>query len=803
MSAVRYPASTVASRRAPYVLTLELAAATIDGPLIIAVTLARRGAADERPLRQELRLARAPALLKLSVRVDAFAPGDYAGAVCLRVDGHEDTWPLAFHRVCEPVAEPVPFAIYAVPLPADDLETCRARLREVRAAGLTMIIQHMSRDTFAPMIPALDEAARLGLAFMPSLTLPVRGIAVPEAERSRLSEDAPAAAAPHACFGSRWLRDLSGRRLRDELDMVRRHAGFRDRVYYGDDLFMAYHCDRGRVALSCYCDACREAFRAETGGEAPRTTERVRGVIAADHPWRRWNRFRCGSVYGGFVQALEDARAAAAPEVQIGLVHGFPFAPFAHVRAGIYSPLTMPLPAVSSYAYPYLRSPRQDLIVHYEMGRMGNRGKPVWMLGAINSNWTNYPAWQVYQNFWNMLAAGYDFIALFAWHDFVTAEERGITEHLAECKQALAECGRVQDWLFPMVGRWKPRPAPYAALYSFTTECFDLAPENRGHAHVEAVLALGRQALRRQVSLDVLCEEELRAEILDRYAAVALHDVRVLPVPLCQELAAYVRRGGTVFIDPDILADYDGTHDTVRVEGAIQVAPETMVAMMRDRRPPDVTVTSEHVTLRRLQAGDVEYVVLVNNVADQYWGCSFEYWDQRVQANYERMRYVRDLPVTTELRVSAAGQWLADLVSGDVVGPTEQPFRLTLPPSWGRAFVCLPCPTLRLAVAGPGVAEQGTHVSYTVEALTDDGQRLRGVFAAQVTVLDPAGHDSGRGGVLALEDGVAPLVLRLAVNDPTGMWTIAVTGGFPRRTSRHPLTVAPCAVQPQFVTCQA
>ena len=33
----------------------------------------------------------------------------------------------------------------------------------------------------------------------------------------------------------------------------------------------------------------------------------------------------------------------------------------------------MPVPAISSYAYPYLRSPRQDLIAHYEMGRMGNR----------------------------------------------------------------------------------------------------------------------------------------------------------------------------------------------------------------------------------------------------------------------------------------------------------------------------------------------------------------------------------------------------------------------------------------------
>lgn len=801
MIVIRKPVSTVASRRAPYLLTLEADACGLGQSLELSVALVRSGDAAAKTLFQKVRIPSAPAVLRVRVAMDALAPGEYTGTLRLCSEGRDESWPLAFHRLTEPVAEPVPFAIYAVPLPPDDLETCKARLREVRDAGLTMIIQHTGREAFEVMTPALDEAAKLGLAFMPSINLPVRGVDVPETDRCRLSYDDGRVEPPHVCFGSATVRAVSNQRLRQELDVVRRHAGFRNRVYYGDDLFMHFRCEHGTVALSCYCDACRAAYQAATGEEPPRTTERVRGEVPAEHPWLRWNRFRCGTVYGGFIQGLEDTRQATAPDVEMGMIHGFPFAPFSHVRAGIYSPLTMPVPAISSYAYPYLRSPRQDLIAHYEMGRMGNRGKPVWMLGAINSNWTNYPSWQVYQNFWNMLAAGYDFIALFAWHDFISAEERGITEHLAECKQALADCGRAKDWLFPVAARWKPRPSPFATLYSFTTECFDLAPENRGHAHVEAVLALYRQALRRQVPLEVLCEEEVRSEILDRYEAVALHDVRVLPDTLCRELAAYVRRGGTVFVGNDILGDYDGTHAAVRIDGANQVAPETMVAMMRDRRPPEITVTNEHVTLRRLQAGELEYVVLVNNYADQYWGCQFEYWDQRIKTNYDHMTYVRDLPVETEVRFAMPGRWVADLASGDVLGSTDQPLSLALTPSWGRVLALLPCPSVQLAVTAPARARQGEGARYTVEAADPAGRRLRGAFAVQVLVHDPAGTDTGRGAFLSLADGVGEFVLPIAANDAAGTWTVDVTGGFPRQTSQHALRVTAVKASPEFVTC--
>jgi hypothetical protein len=131
------------------------------------------------------------------------------------------------------------------------------------------------------------------------------------------------------------------------------------------------------------------------------------------------------------------------------MCHGWPHAPFSNIGTGIYGPLTQPTAVVSSYAYPYLRSPRADLVVHFELGRMWQRGKDVWMLGAFNSNRTLYPAWMVYQNYWNMLAAGYKFIAFFSWWDIAVALKEGHAERVPEEVAALTRCGEHAQWVLP------------------------------------------------------------------------------------------------------------------------------------------------------------------------------------------------------------------------------------------------------------------------------------------------------------------------------------------------------------------
>ncbi len=800
MATIRYPASGVANRAHPYEVGLVSDARVARK---VSVELQRCDATGA-PLCQTVELPSGVGVVRIDV--SALAPGDYSGVLRLGAAGAEQTWPISFHRLAEPVAEPVPFAIYAVPLPADDLETCKARLREVKACGINLICQHTGRTSFEEMSPAFDEAAKLGIRVMPSINLHLKPPELAADDSAVMARpDEPEAfvdaKARGACFASPAVRQLATERLTAELATLRTHPAVGSRAYYGDDFFMQVGFKRSGQDLTCYCARCRTAFKAATGLEPPVTAEAVDGVVHADHPWLLWHRFRCGDVYGGLVGRLDEARRAVDPDLAMGMIHGFPFAPFSYVRCGIYSPISMPLPAISSYAYPYLRSPRQDLIAHYEIGRMGHRDKPVWMLGAINSNYTNYPAWQVYQNFWNMLAAGYDLIALFAWHDFVSAEAKGITENIAACKQALAACGKAREWLFPVASQWQPLRAPAAALYSFTTESFDIAPENRGHAHLEALLALYRETLRKRAGLEVICEEEVRAGILDRYQAVCLPGVRVLPADVKAALDAYVAAGGTVLADHDILREFNPLRRGPLVEGALQVAPETAAAILRDRFPSEVTVDDEHVTMRRLRAGELEYVVLVNNYADQYWGFTFEYWDKIIHKNYEHMRLVREQAITTRMRFAQGGRWVADLASGEVLGSTDEPLEVTLEPSWGRALALLPCPSVRLGVVADGrVPQGGTARIHAIEARSDSGLLVRGAFAVEVKVFLPSGAADARSGFVTLGEGCARFDLPIAINDPAGDWTLRFTGGFPRQTVTRTLTVTPAEAAPKLLT---
>ncbi len=734
--------------------------------------------------------------LDVSVNVASLAPGDYEGILRVKGKGAKQECPIAFHRLAEPVAEQVPFGIYAVPLPVDDMEKCRERLREVKNCGINLIIQHtINLESYGREIPALDEAARLGIRIMPSINLYLKNADVDEKDRTCFAHpDEPIVFGKsdrrQVCFTSPVIRQIAVDRLKRELKVLRKNPAVDRRMYYGDDFFILPGFKEKRVDLACYCERCRSAFKKATGLEPPVTTEAVRGVVPDDHPWLLWNRFRCAEVFGGLLRRLDEARSEVAPDVVMGMVHGFPFAPFTYARCGIYSPVSMPLPAISSYAYPYLRSPRQDFIAHYECGRMGNRDKPVWMLGAINSNYTNYPAWQVYQNFWNMLAAGYDFIALFAWWDFVRAEEIGVTGNIAECKQALADCGRAKDWLFPIAAHWKPLPAPFASLYSFTTEVFDIAPEDRNHEHLESLLAFYRETLRKRVPMEVICEEEVNAGILDKYEAVCLPGVRALPDNVKTALEKYIEQGGTVLTDRDPLRYYNPLRAGPVVNGSLEVSSETAAAILRDRRPPSITVDNEHVTLRRMRSGALEYVVLVNNYADQYWGFEWCYGRERMHHNHEHMGYVQSLPVKAEVRFANDGCWLADLATGEILGSTDSPLHLTIEPSWGRALALLPCSSVHIEVAADGMVPLGGIAQvFSIKARSDGDLPVRGAFAVEMKLISPSGEVDGRGGFISLVDGSASCELRFGVNDEAGDWIMEFTGGFPRKTLTRKLTL--------------
>ena len=711
--------------------------------------------------------------------------GEYRGEILLICGEAEYREPVAFFRIPAPLDTPFPFAIYAVPW-IEDRAAWDTEMEAVRATGINIICQHMgSVDEF---LPYLDRAARRGLRFMPSDNLHNAGVVAEEALQARMNMPESEPTQPALCFNQPVVRAHAVATFTDHLRGYLAHAGFSGLIYYGDDLFMQHRYIGEKIGLSCYCDYCRQDFQAHNGQPPPLATPSRAGVVPADDPWLRWMRYRSGEVFGGFIGALEAERERIAPHARMGMCHGFPQQPFSSLAAGIYGPLSQPTAVVSSYAYPYLRSPRADLICHYEIGKMGNREKDIWMLGAFSSNYTLYPAWQVYQQYWNMLAAGYKFIGFFSWWDMAKSLEIGEQARVDEEIAALTRCGAHKDWILPAVKYWRTPPAPFALLYSFTTEAFDLDPVNRGYLHTERILAVQRAALRRQVPLEIISEEEILDGILEHYQAVCLCDVRAVPDTVHRALEEYIARGGTVLKESELHSFYFG-YPQISINGAYELSAEAITAVLRDRCIPPATLSGEDITLRGHQSGDVSYFVLVNNYPDRYWGHHFRY--DSPDENYRHAALVRSESVETTMTFAQGGRWLYDLSTGALLGTTDTPLTLRLEPAWGQVLAALSCPSATLCVTGDTVVSQGQSARLRLEMRDPADQRIDGAFTVKVILVSPTGHCVRAGEYLGLAAGQADIALPIALDDETGDWQVIFAGGLPRVARTTCLRVLP------------
>ena len=84
------------------------------------------------------------------------------------------------------------------------------------------------------------------------------------------------------------------------------------------------------------------------------------------------------------------------------------------------------------------------------------------MLGLCAADHTMAPRWQVYQNYWNMLAAGYKSLSFFSWWDFdkiLPIATKDDMRRRKEAMEALEDCGKHKDWIMPAAKHWQDPPA--------------------------------------------------------------------------------------------------------------------------------------------------------------------------------------------------------------------------------------------------------------------------------------------------------------------------------------------------------
>lgn len=803
------PLSDVMNNAIAYELVAVLNDEVDEGPLCLSVKLRRTTPAGGPVLEQQIVVAAPDAdrtgrrQLVLSISAESLAPGEYSGE--LRIAGDRTHCGFNFYRMPEAKPPAMPFGIYAFPMP-QTVEAADALLREWRATGIDLITGHMhalSEEAAA----FYDRAARFGMTFRPSMRFWRADSGTDWAKPFKGRTNGREPRGKGVCLNRGDLRELAAANVADALRSYRRHAAFSGTTYFGDDLFLPSHFAEGQAAIGCYCERCVADYQAVTGEAPPETTTVQRGHVRADHPWLHWNRFRCDRQYADFLRAIMAAKDSVDPSIVIGPVHGPPDNPFAQVATGLYGPRTQVMDAVSSYAYPFLRSPAVDFIFHFELGRMNHRDKPVWMLGFLEGDRTMAPPWHVTQSYWNMLAAGYRTVAFFSWWGLPAlrnGDSAEVRARVEESVAALARCGRHRQWIFPAAAYWRRPETRYALLYSLTTESFDVAPVWRHHTHAKRLGRVYRQALARQLELDVVSEEEVLGGLLDNYDTVFLHDVRAIRDDAGARISEFAgREGKRVFLDQDLLYN-DGWHPMARVsiEGAVEVTAESMVNLLDLEAGPRIRCDNSDVALRRFTAGDAEYLVLVNNVPDRVAGMPYSYGDP--QRNYDHAGLVPNTAIETVLTVPDGGRWLFDAATGEPLGNSDTPLRLHLEPAWGRVVTVLRSPEARLAADVTKAAVAGSSLVCRLSMTDDAGNPLRAAFSVHVGIERPDGTVAEGGSRFeAIENGVLDVEIPLGANVQTGTWRLTFTGGFPRRAVSREVQVSEPLASPSFLTAAA
>ncbi len=818
---IQLPASDLTTSRKAFVVTVTIPEA-LGGEATATMELRRAepGLATASVLRftEPLPPVAGPGARTYQVNLSAapLAEGEYSGTLTVAVGEVKQATDFTMFRMPEGRPRDFPIGIYAVPfafnrdpetkLRVPDKEQQLRLIREMRAAGLNTIQQHM--QGIGEYSWTMDQAARAGMRFMPSTN--TSAAAPLDADTNAVWANGELVALPEwkrHCFFTPKVREAAAadfiRCVREYVD----HPAFSGMIYYGDDMVMPTKQAEGPTLLTCYCPRCREAFKALTGQEPPVTYEPKSGVVPADDLLLQWMRFRCGEVYGGFHREMEKAKNTVDPSVAIGPIHGWSEQPFVRLEVGTYPPLSQTTTAVSSYTYPDLRSPRMDFISQYEIARMGNRAKDVWMLGQLTFDGVS-PAWHIYQNYWNMIAAGYKMIGYFAWIGLdmegmrahggyqnppLTEEQLDELErHVKEGINALTRCNRHAQWILPTAGLWSPADSRNAVLYSFTTEAFDILPENRGKQHQEAITLFLREALRQHVPMKAICEEEIRAGMLQNLDALCLYDARALPDDVVKIVEDWAAQGGKLYV-----------HDEARLKpkGAQPASVETMVRLIGDRTRCPARFDNRDIVLRELQAGDARYYLFVNNYADRYWGLPHYYGTP--ERNYQNYALVANEPARATVNFAEPGRYLFDMVTGEAAGNTGSPLNLELEPSWGKALVALPVPHATLRVTGVGTMRQGGEARYRLEIVGPDNQPVRGAFTVRVEVRTPSGRESRYSCYFGLKDGAGEFRLPLGINDETGTWTLTFEGGFPRARATQRLAVTAGRPLPVLLTAEA
>ena len=505
---------------------------------------------------------------------------------CRMVSGATVHW--ATTAAFEIIPEQIPgllFGLYG--LPRDTRMQVIRYLEDAQKHNVTLDNGHYNGGNNALYF---DMAAAYGVKLAPCAHENLWPYGLPKGATPQRAENGSASDWP--CFRDPTTREWAKRNLQGVLGDLTRYPAFCNRIGFHDDVALRTVTAGKENFLTCYCPLCREAFKRETGLEAPiRTQVSWSGAIIDDaDPWLRWNIFRVRDCYADFTKSLSEVIDRTAPQVKLGSFVVKNLDP----QAGLYAYYhAAPCGAVSCYDYPRATGTDANAFFMRQSGIIGNRQKESWMLNWIGGDPslamgtdTASPG-EVRCQFWNMLAAGNRVISYFRYGEPGTKECIEGTAALEE----LGRVGAIARKVGPLFLAARPATAKVAVLCSSTAYFGSMLQNINGWWGVRAALRDAFfAALEENLSPEILAEEELIAGQAGNCQVIIVPNIRYLRRSALAALEECAAQGKLVLVNANSPVSIRGAVKCPTSRALAELARKAIGKLPFDPHASQVTV---------------------------------------------------------------------------------------------------------------------------------------------------------------------------------------------------------------------
>lgn len=318
------------------------------------------------------------------------------------------------------------------------------------------------------------------------------------------------------------------------------------------------------------------------------------------------------------------------------------------------------------------------------------------------------------------------------------------------------------------------RPADIGFLESFASQMFAQRGSygwNTGWAS-DLYMAMGYA----QLQPEIIYEESVQRDGLDRFKVLVLADCDVLTESVVAAVKVFQARGGLVIGDerltpalkPDILIE---SFQRPKQADQARMLLQQTAARLREALDPKYVrfadSTNPDVLVRTRGTGPTWYVFAIN--------------DRREFGDYvghHGLVMENGLPAETVLTLAQGRGYVYDLAAGKGVLSHSAEGRLSIPlalgPGEGTVLMVTPEPLGGVDIELPETAVCGDMIDCVIRILDGAAKPVAATVPVQVEITDPAGRAAEYSGYYGAVGGQVALQLDMASNDRPGVWRVRV-----------------------------